>query len=114
MLETIKQLLGLNGLKDSTEIDKTLNTIISLTTDRLKNLLGSDKDVPGRLGYIITEVSIVRYNRIGSEGLSSHNIEGESMTWSDNDFKPFMDDIESYLANQTEDDSNKRGRVRFL
>lgn len=114
MLETIKQLLGLNGLTDSTEVDKTLNTIISLTTDRLKNLLGTTKAVPSRLDYIVTEVSIVRYNRIGSEGLSSHNIEGESMSWSDNDFKPFMDDIEAYLSNQRDDESNKRGKVRFI
>lgn len=114
MIEAIKQLLGLNKLSDSTEVDKTLTEIIKLTTDRLKNLLGTTKDVPERLNYIITEVCVSRYNRIGSEGLSSHNVEGESMSWSDNDFKPFMDDIESYLASQMEDDSNKRGRVRFL
>ena len=35
MLETIKQLLGLNKLTDSTEVDKTLTMIIGLTTDRL-------------------------------------------------------------------------------
>ena len=51
MLETIKQLLGLNKLTDSTEVDKTLTMIIGLTTDRLKNLLGTDKGVPDRLGY---------------------------------------------------------------
>lgn len=61
--------------------------------------------------YIILDVSIIRFNRIGSEGLSSHSVEGESLSWSENDFAGYMDDIRAYLDDQKE---SKKGKVRFL
>lgn len=109
MLETIKKLLGLTG----TGSDELLGAIIGLTTSRLKVLLGGAESVPEGLSYIVTEVSIRRFNRIGSEGLQSHSVEGETMTWPDDDFAPFDDDIQAYLDAQ-EDAGTNRGRVRFL
>lgn len=41
---------------------KTLDVIIRLTTNRLKTLLGVE-EVPTELEYIVTEVTIVRYNK---------------------------------------------------
>ena len=67
--------------------------------------------MPDALNYIVTDVSIMRFNRIGSEGLSSHTVEGESLSFSNNDFEPYIDDIQSYLDSQKE---NKKGKVRFL
>lgn len=109
MLETIKKLLGLTG----TGSDELLGAIIGLTTSRLKVLLGGTDTVPDKLSYIVTEVSIRRFNRIGSEGLQSHSVEGETMTWPDDDFAPFDDDIQAYLDAQKDAGTN-RGRVRFL
>ena len=109
MLETIKQLLGLSG----TGKDDLLSAVISLTESRLKVLLGGAATIPDSLSYIVTEVSIRRFNRIGSEGLQSHSVEGETMTWPDDDFAPFDDDIQAYLDAQ-EDAGTSRGRVRFL
>ena len=59
-------------------------------------------DVPlfEELSYIITEIAVVRYNRIGSEGLSSHSVEGESQSWSDTDFAPYQEEIDAYKAAQ--------------
>ncbi|MDY2991631.1 MAG: phage head-tail connector protein [Hornefia butyriciproducens] len=106
MLEDIKTLLGLEG----SERDALLQTIISMTTSRLKVLLGV-QTVPEELSYIITEIAVVRYNRIGSEGLSSHSVEGESQSWSDTDFAPYQEEIDAYKAAQQ---TPARGRVRFL
>ena len=109
MLNKIKTILGIS---DDVQ-DDLLNAIIGLTESRLKNLLGGQNEIPESLAYITTEVCIRRFNRIGSEGLSSHSVDGESMSWPDNDFSPFMDDIQAYLDMQTEPSTN-RGRVRFL
>ena len=106
MLEDIKTLLGLEG----SERDALLQTIISMTTSRLKVLLGV-QTVPEELSYIITEIAVVRYNRIGSEGLSSHSVEGESQSWSDTDLAPYQEEIDAYKAAQQ---TPARGRVRFL
>ena len=68
MLEDLKRMLGLSGRKDE-ELDQKLEWILDATTSRLKVLLGGI-DPGNDLDYIVTEVSIIRYNRIGSEGLS--------------------------------------------
>jgi len=109
-METIKTLLGLT---DDTQ-DSLITAIMDLTESRLKNLLGGVGAIPEALSYIVTEVSIRRFNRVGSEGLQSHSVEGETMTWPDDDFKPFMDDIQAWLDENQDDASTNRGRVRFI
>lgn len=109
MLEELKRMLGLSGQSDE-ELDQKLNWILDTTRARLKVLLGGID--PGEdLNYIITEVSIIRYNRIGSEGLQSHSVEGESLVFSDDDFAGYREDIQIWLNNQKD---AKRGRLRFL
>jgi len=92
------------------ETDDKLKAILDLTQARLLVLLGT-KTVPEELSYILVEVAIKRFNRIGSEGVSSHSIEGESMTFTDDDFAPFEDDIQAWRSLQQ---GQKKGRVRFL
>ena len=106
MLNELKLLLGIVG--DS--LDEKLKLIISTATARLKVLLGGIEP-PESLEYIIREVSIIRFNKIGSEGMKSQTVEGESMTFDDNDFSGFMDEIQTYLDTQKE---SAGGRVRFL
>lgn len=108
MLEDIKELLGIE--EDDTTINTKLNIILEATKNRLKVLLGG-LEVPDELDYIVTDVSIMRFNRIGSEGLSSHSVEGESLSFANNDFEPYMEDIQSYLNTQKE---ATKGKVRFL
>lgn len=108
MLEDIKELLGIEESDDS--MDTRLTIILNATKNRLKVLLGG-LEVPEDLNYIVTDVSIMRFNRIGSEGLSSHSVDGESLSFSNNDFEPYLDDIQSYLNAQKE---AKKGKVRFL
>lgn len=108
MLDDLKILLGIS--KDDTSLDPKLNLILSSTTSRLKALLGG-QDPPDELKYIITDVAVIRFNKIGSEGLSSHTVEGESQSFSEDDFAGYKDDIQTWLNNQKK--ANK-GRVRFL
>ena len=108
MLKDLKILLGIP--ENETSQDLKLNLILSATRNRLKALLGG-QDPPDELGYIITDVAVIRFNKIGSEGLSSHTVEGESLSFSDNDFAGYMDDIQTYLDSKKE---AKKGKVRFL
>ena len=105
ILENVKELLG-----NPKNIDDKLNVIIELTKKRLGNLL-SVKEVPEELEYIVIEVSVIRFNRIGSEGVSSHSVEGESMSFNDDDFDSYDKDIRSWLNNQSD---LKKGSVCFL
>lgn len=108
MLENIKLLLGIAA--EDTDLDTKLKLIVSNTTARLKLLLGGI-DPPEEMNHIILEVTIMRFNRIGSEGLSSHTVEGESLSFTDSDFDGFMTEIQAWLDSQKE---STRGKVRFL
>lgn len=105
IIDDVTALLGFSDEK----YNKTLDVIIRLTINRLKTLLDVE-EVPTELEYIVTEVSIVRYNKIGSEGVTSHSVEGETMSFSDNDFKGYLDDIEAWKNKKNE----VKGVVKFL
>ena len=106
MLNDLKIMLGI----DDTDIDDKLRLIIANVTARLKLLLGGIEP-PEDMNHIILEVSIIRFNRIGSEGMSSHSVEGESTSYADDDFNGFADEIQAFLDMQK---SSTRGKVRFL
>ena len=105
IIDDVTALLGFSDEK----YNKTLDVIIRLTTNRLKTLLDVE-EVPTELEYIVTEVSIVRYNKIGCEGVTSHSVEGETMSFSDNDFKGYLNDIEAWKNKKNE----VKGVVKFL
>ena len=94
MLTDLKLMLGIAS--QDTSLDDKLNLIISMTEGRLKALL-CDKEPPESMKHIILEVSIIRFNRIGSEGLTSHTVEGESLSFSNDDFAEYADEIQTYL-----------------
>ena len=106
MLNELKLMLGITDASK----DDVLKLIISATTARLTVLLGG-LEPPESLNYIIREVSIIRFNKIGSEGLTSHTVEGESLSFNEDDFAAFTDEIQAFLDSQKE---NTRGKVRFL
>lgn len=108
MLENLKLLLGIEA--SDTSLDEKLNLLISTAAARLKTLLGG-LEPPEELQHIIVEVSVIRFNRIGSEGLSSHTVEGESMAFTEDDFSGFKDEIQAFLDAQ---EDSTRGRLRFL
>ena len=110
MLEDLKRMLGL-PLHEDEELDKKLDWILSTTRARLKVLLGGI-DPEDDLDYIITEVSIVRYNRIGSEGAQSHTVECESTSFLNSDFDAYMDDIQAYKEQKNIDIS--KGGIRWI
>ncbi len=83
-----------------------LNALLGYDAEKLLDV----EEVPTELEYIVTEVSIVRYNKIGSEGVTSHSVEGETMSFSDNDFKGYLDDIEAWKNKKNE----VKGVVKFL
>lgn len=95
-MANIAQAKILLGIEDNLQ-DELLTTIAMLTTDNFLAYAGVD-DVPQGLDYIITEVMIKRFNRIGAEGLTRHDIEGASMSFSSDDFKEYDSIIKRVCA----------------
>lgn len=106
----IKRLLGLADVSDR---DADIELIQSLVSQQLKIKLGITTAVPLVLDYIVTEVSVARFNRISNEGMSAETKEGYSATFDGaNLFAAYEDDIQHYL-DQTAATPTER-KLRFL
>lgn len=106
MLTNLKLLLGI----EEADLDNKLALLLDFATARLKTLLGGIEP-PAELEHIIVEVAVKRFNRIGSEGLTSHSVEGESLNFGEDDFAEFAEEIQAFLNAQKE---STRGKVRFI
>lgn len=99
-LDDVKLLLGLVA---DTSQDSLLNLIIKHTEAQLrlklhlKTLKGVPAEIPPELSFIVTEVSVRRFNRIGDEGKTAGTQDGLSATWATNDFDDFSSDIDTWL-----------------
>ena len=110
MLEKLEILLGFHEEDITPELEEKLELILESVQARLKNLLGG-MEIPGSMEYIVIEVAISRFNRIGSENMSSHSVAGESITYTENDFAPYMDEIQAFLNSQ---EGHSIGKERFI
>ena len=106
MLENLKILLGITD----NDRDALLVLLLSTATARLRLLLGGIEP-PESMAHIVTEVAVARFNRVGSEGMANHSVEGESIAFVEDDFAPYADEIQAFLSTQEE---STRGRLRFL
>ena len=106
-LERVRPLVGVAN--DDGDLDEKLDLIIELTEDRLQILL-QGLEIPRKFLYIVVEVSVVRFNRIGSEGVRIDSVEGESQHYvEEDDFDKYMGEINDYLESV-----NGARKVRFL
>lgn len=106
-LVNVKESLSIHDDKQ----DNLLKRIIYRTERRLSVLLPTGvNSVPDELDYIVEEVSIKRYNRIGAEGMTAESVDGRSNTFQSNDFDEYMDDIERFYPT---DSRNRKGRGVF-
>ena len=79
MIKKIKLLIG------GTPNEETLNTLISIAEDEVKNYCNIDDVQP--LENIIVQIVIWKYNRLGAEGITSESYNGASYAY-DTDYPP--------------------------
>ena len=95
--------------------DERMAVVVNLTEQRLLNLLPVQNgtkltSVPTSLEYIVTNIAMARFNRIGQEGMTSYGQDGLSLVFKNDDFDPYMDEINSYGDNGSEGGA-RRGKV---
>ena len=106
-LDSVKQLTG-----DNPQIDVIYEMVTRRLATILKDVQFVDKALVD-LEYIIDEVTIVRFNRIGSEGMKSETVEGHRVEFNHDDpFLAYADIIQQYIDENTEFPTSKRV-VRF-
>jgi|SRR5699024_2262923 len=109
MLSRIKTILGVEDDKQ----DDVLDIFIEHVSSHLKALIGKD-DVPSKLEFIVEEIVVRRFNRLGTEGMQSESVEGHSITFYDleKEFTPY----ESIIDSEREEDEgiSRRGKVWLI
>ena len=87
LLNRIKTLLGIP------DNDELIYEITELTKSKILNYI-NDVELPLVLEFVLVELTIQRYNRIGSEGIASESVDGKSVSYEDifENYKPFLDD----------------------
>lgn len=85
------------GIEDHLQ-DKLLCEIITNVVDELKLRLPKEQAfIPQPLYFIVIEVAVKRYNKVGSEGMVSESVEGRSMSYEEDDFKQYDSFINKFL-----------------
>lgn len=102
MVDLLNRLKIYLGIKDNIQ-DELLEHILESTEQRLLSRLNTD-NVPEQLEYILVEVAVKRFNRIGSEGMTNKSLEGLSTTFKDDDFAEFESDIKIYVDGHASDE----------
>lgn len=111
LIKDLKVILDIDSTDSSS--DDLLNLVVKRTKQRLlaKIKKGPDETVPNQLEYILFEVSVRRFNRINNEGMKSYSEDGENVTFNEDDFTGFENEISNYLSEQNE---SQMPTARFL
>lgn len=111
MADTLSDVKTLLSIQDNKQ-DELINKIIENTENRLLTFLPADEQViPQRLNFIVEEVAVKRYNRVGAEGMTSETLDGHSTKFQDDDFDEFLSFIERLFP--PDYGSTRAGSVTF-
>jgi len=89
-----------------------LDTISKMVKQRIAGIIG--KETPNALGYVVTDLTLARYARLGSEGMKATNQDGLSFTFSDDDLAPYMDEILAFKEVEDTVTNERHGAVGFF
>ena len=90
LLNRIKVILGI------TDNDELLYEILDITKSKILNYI-NEIELPLELEFVLIELAIQRYNRIGSEGVASESIDGKTTSYED-DFENYKQYLDDYMS----------------
>lgn len=105
MLEKVKRRLG---IEDELQ-NELLNDLIDDAQSAFKVITGTDA-VDDKYNFMIINVVLKLYNRKGSEGMESENVDGYSVKYVTGLFDEYMDILNRDFP-QDDSSSERRGRV---
>ena len=94
-LDNIKVLLSLT---DDSSQDKLLTVLLSNAVSTIILYLGV-KDIPEELTFIAEQMTVIKYRRIGAEGIDTEKIDVLSTKYIADDLKPFISMLDRYKDN---------------
>ena len=93
LLNRIKVLLGITN-NDNEEL---LREIIEITKSKILSYI-NEIEIPIELEFVLVELSIKRFNRIGSEGFTSETVDGKTMSYEESEFEGYKKYLDDYIC----------------
>ena len=90
LLNRIKTLLNIEGNEN------LITEIVNITEAKILNYINAS-EMPKELEFVLIELSVQRFNRIGSEGITSESIDGKSVSY-DDDFIGYKHYLDDYIS----------------
>ena len=90
LLNRIKTLLNVEGNEE------LITEIVNITEAKILNYINAT-EIPYELEFVLIELAIQRFNRIGSEGIASESIDGKSVSY-DEDFIGYKHYLDDYIS----------------
>lgn len=106
MKSRVKTLLNIS-VADASR-DGLIDTLINLSEQKVLPLINADS-IPISLEFIVVEMVINRFNRLGSEGINSETVEGIAKT-----YNSLGNELEPYMAYINEYNKASKAKFRFL
>ena len=91
LLNRMKVLLGITD-----NADELLMEILDITKSKILNYI-NEAELPLELEFVLIELAIQRYNKIGSEGVASESIDGRTTSYED-DFESYKQYLDDYMS----------------
>ena len=89
LLNRIKTLLSI------TDNDELIYEIVEITKSKILNYINQE-ELPQELEFILVEMAVSRFNKVGSEGFVSESTDGKSISYED-DFENYKQYLDDYL-----------------
>ncbi len=94
-LDNIKVLLSLT---DDSSQDELLTVLLNNAVSTIILYLGVE-DIPDELTFIAEQMAVIKYRRIGAEGIDTEKIDVLSTKYIADDLKPFTSMLDRYKDN---------------
>ena len=94
-LDNIKLLLSLAN--DDSQ-DEILEVLLNNAVDTIKVYLGID-NVPRELEFVAEQMTVIKYRRLGAEGIETEKIDVLSTKYEKDDIAPFKEILAMYKTN---------------
>lgn len=90
---------------------KRIGRYIDNSIKAVNNYVGADQ-LPEALTFIVENMTLAKFNKVGNEGMAQYSEEGQTMTFSTNDLQPYFAELDRYIDNQ-EDQATDNGGFFF-
>ncbi|EPM7558091.1 phage head-tail connector protein [Enterococcus faecium] len=91
---------------------KRIDRYISNSIKAVNNYVGAD-ELPTALTFIVENMTLAKFNKVGNEGMAQYSEEGQAITFSTNDLQPYYTELDRYMDNQEAKEAASDGGFFF-